>query len=282
MKRYIALLLAALMLILCGCSSLLHQEYSRVEPHANRYWEDSGSDIMRAESYQDLVTILMLLVEGHEESGVLRLYLTDVDYRGALNLMKRAVTEVREETAIGAYVLTALNYEVAELRNSYYQVELHPAYRRTAEDVAAIRETASSSAIYDLIIDTWEMRAGELTVRYSYLAEEPAELLKNIRQLQLELEGVARADDPPAEESPTEEAEKVPPAEGEQEAAEETGEDLSAFPAGHTPWTVTFYPPESNSGIVEIFLTYPAPEHMHMLPEETVPAVPVDDQAAVS
>ena len=79
MKRYIALLLAVLMPVLCGCS-LLEQEYSRVEPHANRYWEDQGRDIMRAETYQDLVNILMMVVEEHEESGVLRLYLSDADY----------------------------------------------------------------------------------------------------------------------------------------------------------------------------------------------------------
>ena len=113
-----------LLLLLTGCNSLLEQDYSSVEPHANRYWEeDAGSDILRAESYQDLVNTLMLLVEEHRDSGTLRLYLTDVDYVSALTMLKRAVTEVREETAIGSYALERLDFDMEELRNSYYQAD---------------------------------------------------------------------------------------------------------------------------------------------------------------
>ena len=68
------------LLLLTGCNSLLEQDYGSVEPHANRYWEESaGSDILRAESDQDLLNTLMLLVKEHRDSGTLRLYLTDVD-----------------------------------------------------------------------------------------------------------------------------------------------------------------------------------------------------------
>jgi len=265
-KRYIALLLAALSLLLCGCS-LLDREYSSVEPHANRYWEDSSSDIMRAETYQDLVNILMMMVEEHDPGGVLRLYLTEVDYASALELMKRAVAEVREETAIGAYVLSALDYNMEELRNSYYQVSLHPAYCRTAEDVAAIRETASSSAIYDLIVSAWENRDPALTVRYSYLAEDPAELLANIRLLQIELDGIPLNNDtgeepvegetpeelPDEETAPPPEQDELP--EGSEGVTEsDVSDETAPFPEGYTPWEVTFYPPGSNSGIVEIIL----------------------------
>lgn len=253
-KRYMALFLAVLSLLLSGCS-LLEREYSSVEPHANRYWEESGSDIMRAESYQDLVNILMMLVEEHAESGVLRLYLTEVDYSTALELMKRAVAELREETAIGSYVLDALDFDMEELRNSYYQVELYPVYRRTAEDVASIRESASSSAIYDLLVSAWEQDADVLTVRYSYLAEEPAELLANIRLLQMELEGIS----PETSTSPENNGDEVGslPAEDDVETEEQPGEpgieEQLVFPEGHTPWEVNFYPPDSSNGIVEIF-----------------------------
>jgi len=271
-KRYIALLMAALMLLLCGCS-LLDREYSSVEPHANRYWEDPSGDILRAESYQDLVNILLMLVESHESKGVLRLYLTDVDYSIALDMMKRAVTEVREETAIGSYVLSSMNFNMEELRNSYYQVEVSPYYRRTAEDVAAVRETASSSAIYDLVVKAWEEKETVLAVRYSHLAEEPAELLANIRLLQVELqeiplepeggtEGEAGAEGEPLPEEPTEP--EAPPEESvspegeipeETEAPEEEAavDEMLVFPEGYTPWEVNFYPPNSNSSIVEIF-----------------------------
>ncbi len=254
MKRYIAfLLMAAMSLLLGGCSMLLDQDYRSVEPHANRYWEDSGNDILRAESYQDLVNTLMLLVEQHTESGVLRLYLSDVDYATALDLMKRAIAEVQEETAIGSYTLESMDFDMEELRNSYYQVTLQPTYRRSAEDVAQILETASSSAIYEMLVAAWKNGDERLTVRYAYLAEEQSVLLENIRQLQIELEEipVAQSEEPVL---PAAEEGENPQPETEAEAPEEPADPSIQFPEGYEPWPVYFYPPEGESSIIEIFL----------------------------
>ena len=237
------------------------QDYSSVEPHANRYWEeDAGSDILRAESYQDLVNTLMLLVEEHRDSGTLRLYLTDVDYVSALTMLKRAVTEVREETAIGSYALERLDFDMEELRNSYYQAELRPVYRRTAEDVAGIQETASSGAIYDMLLKAYEEEVPRLTVRYSYLSEEPEVLLENIRLLQAELEGFDRLVSDGGEASEGESGEAAEAAgesdsPDEAEPPEETG-DGEIVPPLKEPvlWEVYFYPPKGQRSIVEVFL----------------------------
>ena len=250
-----------LLLLLTGCNSLLEQDYSSVEPHANRYWEeDAGSDILRAESYQDLVNTLMLLVEEHRDSGTLRLYLTDVDYVSALTMLKRAVTEVREETAIGSYALERLDFDMEELRNSYYQAELRPVYRRTAEDVAAIQETASSGAIYDMLLKAYEEEVPRLTVRYSYLSEEPEVLLENIRLLQAELEGLTRPAADGGEETSEEESgeaaeagESDPPDEAEPLGEMGDGETVPP-PAEPVLWEVYFYPPKGQRSIVEVFL----------------------------
>ena len=251
------------LLLLVGCAPLLEQDYGTVEPHANRYWEeDAGSDILRAESYQDLVNTLMLLVEEHRNSGTLRLYLTDVDYASALTMLKRAVTEVREETAIGSYALERLDFDMEELRNSYYQAELRPVYRRTAEDVAAIQETASSGAIYDMLLRAYEEGVSRLTVRYSYLSEEPEVLLANIRLLQGELEGFTRPADsgaePTGEEGEPEEPANPegPEAEGEAEPSPEDGGDGEPAPPPEETalWEVYFYPPKGQRSIIEVFL----------------------------
>ena len=69
MKLRALCLAAALTLLLSGCS--LEREYSVVEPHENQYWESTAEDILRAESYQDLVNTLLLLVEQHEETGTI-------------------------------------------------------------------------------------------------------------------------------------------------------------------------------------------------------------------
>jgi len=251
-------------MLLSGCS-LLEQDYRSVELHANRYWEDgSSSDILRAESYQDLVNTLMLLVEAHGESGTLRLYLTDVDQAAALDMMKRAAAEVQEETAIGAYLLEGLDFDMEELRNSYYQVELRPSYRRTAEELAAIQDTASSGAIYDMLLRAYEEGRERLTVRCAYLAEEPEILLENIRLLQAELEGFARpeplAGGQEAGEPTEETAEPSEPPEPPEKTGGEPSEDGEGGGAGEEEpkepvlWEVIFYPPQGKSGIIEIFL----------------------------
>ena len=239
MKRILSLLLAALCLPLAGCS-LLEGDFSQVEPHADRYWESAADDILRATSYQDLVNTILLLIEGQESSGVIRLYLSDVTYGTAWEMVQRACREVREETAIGSYSLQSLNFSVEELRDSYYQVSLLPVYRRTQEDIDSIVETSSSSAIYDMVLLAWQRGESRLTVRYTYLSEDEATLAENILLLQQELEGT------PPENTAEEGAESEAP-EGEDPEGEENPQpDL-------TPWEIHFYPPGGDSSIVEIF-----------------------------
>ena len=237
-RGWLAAALACLMLT--GC---LDQSYSVVEPHENRYWESTTDDILRAESYQDLVNTILLLVEQHMDQGIVRLYLTDVGYTAAFSMVKDACREVRLDTAVGSYLLDTLNFDMEELRNSYYEVTLLPIYRRTAEDLDSIVETASSSAIYELLVSAWENGDQRLTVRYAYLAEERETLVANIRQLQAELEGNAAQTD-----ASVGETEELPPGDG--------GESSSEEGAGETyvPWELFFYPPEGESSIVEIFL----------------------------
>ena len=72
MKKRILVLALAGCLLLSGCASLLERSYSVVEPYADRYWDASAEDTLRAESYQDLVNTLLLLVEQHADTGLLR------------------------------------------------------------------------------------------------------------------------------------------------------------------------------------------------------------------
>ena len=265
MKKYILPVTAALCLLLCGCSALLEDDYSVVEPHADRYWESAADDILRAESYQDLVNTILLLVEDQEESGVIRLYLSDVDYATAWSMVSDACTEVRTETAMGSYSLRALDFSVEELRNSYYEMKLYPDYRRTAEDIESIVNTSSSSVIYDMVLAAWQRGADRLTVRYTYLAEDEATLTENILLLQEELESAEGLEGSTTAEGPTDDAGEdasredggdVPPADSTQTdpavGADVPG-DSQETSGSLTPWEINFYPPGGNSSIIEIF-----------------------------
>ena len=73
-KALLAALLAALMLLLTGCGSILEREYSVVQPHSSTYYESEDRSVLRAESYQDLVNDLMLLLTGGAREGTIWLY----------------------------------------------------------------------------------------------------------------------------------------------------------------------------------------------------------------
>ena len=68
-KTLLAALLAALMLVCTGCASFLERDYSVVQPHSSTYYESEDRSVLRAESYQDLVNDLMLLLTAAARRG---------------------------------------------------------------------------------------------------------------------------------------------------------------------------------------------------------------------
>ena len=73
-KTVLAAVLAALTLLLSGCGSLLERDYSVVRPHSSTYYESEDRSVLRAESYQDLVNDLLLLLTGGAKEGTVWLY----------------------------------------------------------------------------------------------------------------------------------------------------------------------------------------------------------------
>ena len=80
----LALCLAMTAGLLCGCARLLERSYGITEPYADRYWDSSAEDTLRAETYQDLVNSLLLLVEQKAEEGVIRCYGEAEEYEQVL------------------------------------------------------------------------------------------------------------------------------------------------------------------------------------------------------
>ena len=97
MKQRVLALMAAGCLLLSGCSSLLDREYSTVEAHTSKYWESESADTLRAETYQDIVNDLLILIGQHTEEAQVRLYDYEDDTSVADDL-ERAAAEVKQET----------------------------------------------------------------------------------------------------------------------------------------------------------------------------------------
>ena len=199
-----------------GCGGgLLEREWSSVTPHSAGYWENGDKDTLRADSYQDAVNAILMLVANHAERGVVRCYFgSDAEYA---ELAAEACNEVQQETDLGAYLLDYITYAGTDERG-FYELSLSFGYRRTAEEQEGIINATSTEAIPDLLRAAAAEGADRLVVRVSYFSTDRAGVEQMDRDVQEEKDG---------------------------------GRDAGMLAA---PWQVSFYPDTDEPGIVEILL----------------------------
>lgn len=188
MKRTgLAALLALCLLLMTGCASLLERTYTTSEPHSSKFWESGDADTLRAESYQDIVNDLLILIGQHTEEGALRLYAFESD-QAAADAVEQAALEVQQETPLGAYAAEYITYTIQSQR-SYCEVTLQIGYRRTAEQVQKIVNATSANALNDLLEAALDGGRDELTVRIGYWQADGREkVARAVEQLRQERE----------------------------------------------------------------------------------------------
>ena len=184
-KKFIPLTLA-LCLTLSGCGNIvLERSYSVSAPHSEVYWENENADTLRADSYQDLVNALLLLLGEHSEEGTVRIYGND---EAAASMAEQACREVQEETALGAYLLEYISYTDAQ-EHGYYEMRVRLGYRRTAEEQAAIITATSTEALPDLLrLTAEEGTVKRIAVRFGYFTTDRDGLREMVREVQSEVE----------------------------------------------------------------------------------------------
>ena len=173
--------------ILPGCG-LLDREYRVTKEHSDRYWESESADILRAESYDDVVSDLLILIGRHTESATLRLYQFP-DEAAAAETLEQAALEVQQETAMGAYAVEYITTEL-EPQRAYLEAGIHIGYRRTAEQLQSIVSATSTAALPELLQIALESGREELTVRIGYWGEGSRELVRKAAADARELNGV--------------------------------------------------------------------------------------------
>ena len=170
---------ALCVLLCCACLAgcgLLDREYRVTKEHSDRYWESESADILRAESYDDVVSDLLILIGRHTESATLRLYQFP-DAAAAAEALEQAALEVQQETALGAYAVEYITSEL-EPQPAYQTATIHLGYRRTEEQLQAIVSATSTAALPELLQITLESGRTELTVRIGYWGEGSAALAR--------------------------------------------------------------------------------------------------------
>lgn len=183
-KRLLPLFLCGA-LLLSGCG-LLQREYSRRSPHSATYYEGDRRDVLRAESYQDLVNDLLLLVSDHDESGTVWYY----DTQGETDLSQaaqQACTEVQQETPLGAYALEYLTYTVDDGGRGYTQLRFTAGYRRTLQQIQGIVHATNAAALRDLLQAAVENGGKELAVQVGSFDGSRQSVLDSVAAFQQEL-----------------------------------------------------------------------------------------------
>ena len=180
-RKIISVWLAATVLLLSGCGSFLHREYSVVEPHASDYYENE--DVLRAENHQELVNDLLILVGQQAKEGIVWLY-TDGTAAEAAALVEQACREVQGETPLGAYALDYITYTVDDTPRNHVAIALTIGYRRTAEQMNAIVHTTGIAALSTLLTAAADNGAAELTVQVSYFDRQEQEVLALVADMQ--------------------------------------------------------------------------------------------------
>ena len=184
MKRNAGVLAAlAALCLLTGCASLLEREYSTVEPHSSTFWESEAAGTLRAESYQDVVNDVLLLIGRHTESATIRLYNFSDDMTVAETL-EQATTEIQQETPMGAYAVEYITSS-SHSQRGYYEISVQISYRRTEQQVQAVVNATSIEALPSLLDTALERGNSELAERIGYWREDedPARLEAMVSQI---------------------------------------------------------------------------------------------------
>jgi hypothetical protein len=182
MKRWLPLALI-LALLLSGCSQLLEREYQSVEPHVEQAAAEEDPSILKAESYQGLVSAVLHFVSEGLESGKVRLYKYTGDVASDL---EAACAEVLTEDPLGAYALEGIDHEYNRII-SYYECTLTFHYRRTEAQIDAIQSVSGQSAIRDAIRGAMEEYQPDLALRLTNYYADPEALQESVRQAYREL-----------------------------------------------------------------------------------------------
>ncbi len=132
--RAAAALLLTVLLMLGGCESMLEREYAVTSQHAEATTTTQSAEVIRVTTIGEVMDILAETVrQGTPELTV------QLAYRGE-NLdfeLKEAIAEYQNDP-ICAYAVQLIPYRTNKLL-TYYEIRFDISYRRTAEQIAAIR-----------------------------------------------------------------------------------------------------------------------------------------------
>ncbi|MEG2959422.1 MAG: hypothetical protein RR828_06770 [Oscillospiraceae bacterium] len=186
-KRVLSVLLAGVLLLTAGCSSMLNRSLLSVEPHAEHVPPGDGTSVLRAESYPGLVSAVQLCVAQGLETGEIQLYNYTRDPDKDLTAACLAVVET---DPLAAYAVDYIKHNVTRIL-SYYKVNLTIKYRRTPEQIENIVTATGGSAIRGELVHTLTEFQSEIVLRIGDFAQDQTYMEQLLRQAYLDAPAAA-------------------------------------------------------------------------------------------
>lgn len=165
-KKLSALALLMALLLTCTGCSLLEREWYEVTPHSSAFYEGEGRDVLRADTYQDLVNDILLLVGNHSEEGTIWLYYAQ-EGLDAGEAAEKACREVEEDTPMGAYAVSYIQYTVDDTARNYSEIAVTIGYQRTEQQIVDVAHATNVAALEDLLTEAAQSGKAELAVQFS-------------------------------------------------------------------------------------------------------------------
>ena len=161
LKKCIPLLLAAaLCLTASGCASILEGEYHAAQRYVDELPLKEGSDVI-VRSYTALKTAILALVESGQAEGKLSFS----GYSGEPSEdLPRACSELKSDNALCAYAVDYFSYDLSRIV-SYYEARVFVNFRRSAEEIAAIRNIGAVSRVRDALFEAMHNSDTSLVVQ---------------------------------------------------------------------------------------------------------------------
>ncbi len=188
MKKRALPLLLSILLCLTGCGSFLERQWYEVKDHSSSYYEGSGRDVLQADTYQDLVNDILILVGNHTEEGTIRLYCSQ-EGLDATVAASDACQEVEHDTPVGSYAVEYLQYTVDDSARNYSEIVLNIGYRRTEQQLNDIVHATNISALQDMLADAAAQGLAELVVQFSSTDGTAADVERLIRSVETDVGG---------------------------------------------------------------------------------------------
>lgn len=160
-KRCITgILLAALLVSLCGCTSVFDKEYLSVRPYEEPSNLLTDADTTQIRNYAGLMRALNAMAAQYERSFVLAFG----DYNGIIaDDLAAACEELRTGTAIGAYCIDSVTYETEQVV-AYCEASITIAYNRPESEVRSIYSAQTQKSILDCVVDALDRQKTQFAI----------------------------------------------------------------------------------------------------------------------